>query len=483
MCRTSHCNVGISIHVFEVLICGVALGIGTLGSMTETFPSATTDADAAAPNTTSNTPAWPNRIAMISMHTSPLEQPGIGDAGGMNVYVLRTCEELARRGVKVDVFTRATRSSDGPVIQVSENFRVINIVAGPYEGLEKSDLATQMPAFAGGVIEFARKQGIEYDLIHSHYWLSGQVGWLLSDLLDIPFVHTAHTLAAVKNLHLAEGDTPEPESRRICEQQIVDNACRLIVNTDAEAKQLADLHDADPWRINVVPPGVDVELFSPGSDRATERSRRELGIPLHTKVILFVGRLQRLKGPQVLLRGVGELMRRHPATNVRVIICGGLSGSGVHAPDEFTNLAAEEGIDHLVRFMPPRPPQDLAKLYQAADIVAVPSYNETFGLVAMEAQSTGTPVVAANVGGLSIAVDDGVSGLLVDGHEPAAWADALGRLVEDDELRIKLATQAREHSLEFSWQKTVDRLADVYHRTELQKENCPGSIRDAGGSR
>ena len=326
MCRTSHCDAGIPIHVFEVLICGVAPGVGTLGSMSETFPAATAGADAA----TSNTPAWPNRIAMISMHTSPLEQPGIGDAGGMNVYVLRTCEELARRGVKVDVFTRATRSSDGPVIQVSENFRVINIVAGPYEGLEKSDLATQMPAFAGGVIEFARKQGIEYDLIHSHYWLSGQVGWLLSDLLDIPFVHTAHTLAAVKNLHLAEGDTPEPESRRICEQQIVDNACRLIVNTDAEAKQLADLHDADPWRINVVPPGVDVELFSPGSDRATERSRRELGIPLHTKVILFVGRLQRLKGPQVLLRGVGELMRRHPATNVRVIICGGLSLSLIH---------------------------------------------------------------------------------------------------------------------------------------------------------
>ena len=155
MCRTSHCDAGIPIHVFEVLICGVAPGVGTLGSMSETFPAATAGADAA----TSNTPAWPNRIAMISMHTSPLEQPGIGDAGGMNVYVLRTCEELARRGVKVDVFTRATRSSDGPVIQVSENFRVINIVAGPYEGLEKSDLATQMPAFAGGVIEFARKHG------------------------------------------------------------------------------------------------------------------------------------------------------------------------------------------------------------------------------------------------------------------------------------------------------------------------------------
>lgn len=432
---------------------------------------------------TADAPSLPQRIAMISMHTSPLEQPGIGDAGGMNVYVLRTCEELARRGVQVDVFTRATRSSVGEIIQVSDNFRVINIVAGPYEGLEKADLATQMPAFAGGVLEFVRKQGIEYDLIHSHYWLSGQVGWLLSDLWRVPFVHTAHTLAAVKNLHLAAGDTPEPESRRICEQQIVDNACRIIVNTEAEAQQLVDLHDADRSRIDVVPPGVDVELYSPGSGRATERARRELGIPLHTKVILFVGRLQRLKGPQVLLRGVGELMRREPGTDLRVIICGGLSGTGMNAPDEFTNLAVEEGIDHLVRFMAPRPPQDLANLYQAADLVAVPSYNETFGLVAMEAQATGTPVVAANVGGLSIAVADGVSGLLVDGHEPAAWADALGRLVDDDELRIKLAEHAREHALEFSWQKTVDRLADVYHRTEIQKECCPDSVRDAGGSR
>lgn len=424
----------------------------------------------------------PERIAMISMHTSPLEQPGIGDAGGMNVYVLRTCEELARRGVKVDVFTRATRSSDGGIIPVADNFRVVNIVAGPYEGLEKSELPTQMTAFAGGVLEFARREGARYDLIHSHYWLSGQVGWLLSDLWRVPFVHTAHTLAAVKNMHLAAGDTPEPESRRICEQQIVDNACRLVVNTQAEANQLADLHDANLQSIDVVPPGVNVELFSPGSDRATERSRRELGIPLHAKVILFVGRLQRLKGPQVLLRGVGEMLRRNPEANVRVIVCGGLSGSGLAAPDEFTGLAASEGIDHLVRFMAPRPPEDLARLYQAADIVAVPSYNETFGLVAMEAQATGTPVVAANVGGLPIAVADGVSGLLVDGHEKGPWADALGKLVEDDELRLKLARQAREHAMEFSWQKTVDRLADVYHRASVAGVCCPGATRDAGGS-
>lgn len=408
----------------------------------------------------------PRRIAMISMHTSPLEQPGIGDAGGLNVYVLRTCLELARRGVEVDIFTRATRSSDGQVVTVVPNLRVVNIVAGPYEGLAKEELPTQMTAFAGGMLDFVRREAIHYDLIHSHYWLSGQVGWLISTLWQIPFVHTAHTLAAVKNMHLALGDSPEPESRRICEQQIVDNATSLIVNTEAEVRQLVELHDADVARIDVVPPGVDTTLFSPGSDRATERARRDLGIPLSSRVILFVGRLQRLKGPQVLLRGVGELLRRNPDMDVRVIICGGLSGSGINSPDECALLAEEEGIDHLVRFMPPRPPADLVKLYQAADIVAVPSYNETFGLVAMEAQATGTPVVAANVGGLPIAVADGYSGTLVEGHSPKAWAQALGQLVTDDELRLQLARQARIHAEEYSWEKTVDRLLRVYQRAQ-----------------
>lgn len=421
------------------------------------------------------------KIAVISMHTSPLEQPGIGDAGGMNVYVLRTCQELSQRGIDVDVYTRAMHPSQGEIVQQSEHLRVINIVAGPYEGLDKSDLPTQMTAFAGGIIDFAREHQLSYDLIHSHYWLSGQVAWLLSDLWKVPFVHTAHTLAAVKNQHLAAGDTPEPESRRICEQQIVDNAWRLIVNTEAEAAQMADLHDAPSSRIDVVPPGVDICLFSPGSDRATERCRRVLGIPLHAKVILFVGRLQRLKGPQVLLRAVGELHRRHQGMDIRVIICGGLSGSGLRAPDEFTDLANHENIGQLVRFMTPRPPEDLAMLYQAADIVAVPSYNETFGLVAMEAQATGTPVVAAKVGGLSIAVADEYSGLLVDGHDPADWADSLERLVFDDELRIKLAEQAREHALDFSWEKTVDHLEEIYAAVLSEAKNPQLFSREPSG--
>lgn len=415
-----------------------------------------------------------SRIAVISMHTSPLEQPGSGDAGGMNVYVLRTCRELAQRGFDVDVYTRATRCGGSEVIQVEDHLRVINIVAGPYEGLAKSELPTQLAAFTGGVVTYARCHQLHYDIIHSHYWLSGQVGWLLRDLWQVPLVHTAHTLAAVKNLHLAEGDSPEPESRRICEQQIVDNAELLVVNTRAEAEQLADLHDASAKKIEVIPPGVDITVFSPGSDRATERSRRELGIPLHAKVVLFVGRLQRLKGPQVLLRAVAEMVRRDPHRNLSVIICGGLSGNGLARPDEFLDLADELQLHDVVRFVPPRPPQELVTLYRAADVVAVPSYNESFGLVAMEAQATGTPVVAARVGGLPIAVEHERTGVLVDGHAPESWADALGGILDDDETRLRYASEAPIHAKNFSWEHTADKLLAVYDRAiaEFNSSDC-----------
>lgn len=423
----------------------------------------------------------PIRIAVISMHTSPLEQPGMGDAGGMNVYVLRTCRELAARGIAVDVFTRATRPSRGEVVEVAPGLRVINIVAGPYEGLAKSELATQLAAFTGGVLTFARCHGLRYCLVHSHYWLSGQVGWLLRDLWRVPFVHTAHTLAAVKNLHLAEGDSPEPESRRICEQQIADNADVMVVNTDEERCNLTEHYDADVTRIAVIPPGVDVHMYSPGSDRATERSRRELGIPLHAKVVLFVGRLQRLKGPQVLLRAIAELASRDVPFGLKVIICGGPSGTGLERPDEFLDLADELGISGIVRFLPPRPPEELVSLYRAADVVAVPSFNESFGLVAMEAQATGTPVVAARVGGLPIAVADGETGVLVAGHRPGQWADALQSLLDDDGRRLAMAEAAPAHAEEFSWERTVDKLLSVYHRAMAGPVDGDCGSRDAEG--
>ncbi|WP_288855133.1 D-inositol-3-phosphate glycosyltransferase [uncultured Corynebacterium sp.] len=401
------------------------------------------------------------RIAMISMHTSPLEQPGSGDAGGMNVYVLNTARQLARRGIEVDVFTLATRPSQGEIVEVEEGLRVINIVAGPYEGLSKEELPTQLAAFAGGMITFGRCFDLDYDVIHSHYWLSGQVGWLLRDLWEVPLVHTAHTLAAVKNAHRTADDTQESEARRICEQQIVDNADLLVVNTVQETQDLIEHYDAPPERIVVVSPGADTELFTPGTDRNTERSRRLLGIPLHMKVVAFVGRLQKFKGPEVLVRATAELIKRDPFRNVRVIFCGGPSGANA-TPETYQNLARELGVERYVRFIAPRPPAELVAVYQAADIVAVPSYNESFGLVAVEAQASGTPVIAARVGGLPIAVDDGETGLLVDNHDPEAWADALEELLDNDERRIAMGEAAVDHAQNFSWAAAATQLEAIY---------------------
>ncbi|APT91816.1 diguanylate cyclase [Corynebacterium phocae] len=412
------------------------------------------------------------RIAMISMHTSPTEQAGSGDAGGINVYVHSVAQGLARRGIKVDVFTRATRPSQGEIVEVTPGYRVINIVAGPYEGLSKEELPTQLAAFAGGMIAFMRCHGLDYDVIHSHYWLSGQVGWLLRDLWDVPLVHTAHTLAAVKNAHRSAGDTEESEARRIGEQQLVDNADFLVVNTAAESTDLLEHYDAPVGKITVIPPGADTELFTPGTDRMTERSRRRLGLPQHTKVVAFVGRLQKFKGPEVLIRAVAEMLSRDPERDMRVVMCGGPSGQGA-TPETYSRLAQELGVERYVRFIAPRPPAELVSVYQAADVVAVPSYNESFGLVALEAQASGTPVVAAAVGGLPIAVADGETGLLVDSHEPAAWADALEVILDDDSRRIAMGQAAVVHAARFSWANAVDKLEAVYRAAlDIELPEC-----------
>lgn len=391
------------------------------------------------------------RVAVLSVHTSPLAQPGIGDAGGMNVYVLQSALHLARRGVAVEIFTRATSSADPPVAHVAPGVLVRNVVAGPFEGLDKNDLPTQLCAFAAGVLraEAAHEPGY-YDVVHSHYWLSGQVGWLAADRWAVPLVHTAHTLAGVKNAALAAGDTPEPPLRAVGEQQVVDAANRLVVNTDDEARQLVALHDADPRRIDVAHPGVDLEVFRPG-DR--QQARAVLGLAPDEPIVAFVGRIQPLKAPDVLLRAAAEL------PGVRVVVAGGPSGSsGLAEPGCLVRLAAELGISDRVTFLPPQSREDLAGLFRAADLVAVPSYSESFGLVALEAQACGTPVVAAAVGGLPVAVRDGVTGGLVDGHDIDAWAAAIGEL-----LRLgagprgwAMRRAAVSHAASFAWERTVD---------------------------
>ena len=394
------------------------------------------------------------RVAVLSVHTSPLAQPGTGDAGGMNVYVLQSALELARRGVEVEIFTRATSSTDQPVVRVAPGVLVRNVVAGPFEGLDKYDLPTQLCAFTAGVLRAeANHEPGYYDVVHSHYWLSGQVGWLARDRWAVPLVHTAHTLAAVKNATLAIGDSPEPPLRAVGEQQVVDEADRLIVNTEDEAQQLISLHHADPDRIDVVHPGVDLTMFTPGDKRA---ARASLGIAPDEPVVAFVGRIQPLKAPDVLMHAAAKL------PGVRVLIVGGPSGSGMATPDGLVRLAAELGITDRVTFLPPQPREQLANVYRAADLVAVPSHSESFGLVAVEAQACGTPVVAAAVGGLTVAVRDGDSGVLVDGHDPEDWAAAIGGLFERGPETMSAAAVA--HAATFSWARTVDALLDSYGR-------------------
>ena len=406
-----------------------------------------------------NLHAGPRRAAVLSVHTSPLEQPGTGDAGGMNVYVVETSKRLAERGVEVEIFTRATRSDLPPTVELAPGVTVRHLVAGPFEGLSKEDLPSQLCALTSGVLRAeAQHEPGWYDVVHSHYWLSGQVGWLATERWGVPLVHTAHTLAKVKNLALADGDAPEPLRRVVGEEQVVAAADRLIANTADEARQLVALYGAEADRVVTVAPGVDLEHFRPGEATA---ARTRLGVPPDAVLLLFVGRIQPLKAPDVLLRAAARMLASDPTLRDRLVlaIVGGPSGSGLTEPQHLQDLAHSLNIADITRFEQPTGNGRLLDWYQAASVVVVPSHNESFGLVALEAQACGTPVVATDIGGLRTTVDDGISGLLVLGHHPDAWAAAITRAVE---RRAVLSRGAIAHAAEFSWGATADGLLATY---------------------
>jgi D-inositol-3-phosphate glycosyltransferase len=401
------------------------------------------------------------RVAMLMVHSCPLEQAGIGDAGGMNIYVAESAARMAAQGVEVDIFTRRDHLDLPAVVELSPGVNVHHLDAGHDLHWTKE----QVPAhFNELTAEFKKALSTDqsYDLIHSHYWLSGKVAMPVAKSLKLPLVHTMHTMARVKNLNLAEGERPEPMIRVQGETQIVAAASALTANTDAEAASLVSLYDACPDTVHLVTPGVDLYNFTPGAGRVA--ARKAIGIEADTHVITFVGRIQPHKGPEILIRAIAEMVAHSPhlRPKLRVFIIGGASGINGSEVERLKELVNWLNIADVISFLPPVPRTKLPNWYRAADLVCIPSYSESFGLVALEAQACGTPVVATAVGGLRTAVADGISGVLVDGHDPRAWSSVLARLLQEPQRRVLLSMGAIEHASHFGWDATARGTLDIY---------------------
>ena len=403
------------------------------------------------------------RIATLMVHSSPLDQPGVGDAGGMNTYVAENAKRMAAMGITVDIFTRRTRADLPERVDLAPGVTVRHLDAGPVEGVTKEELPSYFDELAKKFTQALQGKTV-YDVIHSHYWLSGKIGIPASEELSIPLVQTMHTMAKVKNLALADGETPEPKSRIQGEREVITASRALIANTDSEAASLVSLYGACPDLVHVVSPGIDLQTFSPGIGRGAARAI--LNIARDSHVITFVGRIQPHKGPELLIRAIAEMLSHSPQLRHKllVFIIGGSSGSGSKEVERLGELAKWLGIADVITFLPPMPRHELPNWYRAADLVCVPSYSESFGLVALEAQACGTPVVATAVGGLRTAVADGISGVLVDGHDPRAWSSVLARLLVEPQRRVLLSMGAVEHASHFGWDATARGTLDIYDR-------------------
>jgi D-inositol-3-phosphate glycosyltransferase len=400
---------------------------------------------------------------MLMVHTSPLDQAGTGDAGGMNIYVCESAQQMAAQGIKVDIFTRRANNDHPDIVDLGNGVRVLHLNVGPLDGVTKEKLPTLIPELSNA-FKAALTCETTYDIIHSHYWISGKVAMPVATELSIPLVHTMHTMARVKNLNLAEGENPEPMIRVQGESQVVAAADALIANTDAEAASLVSLYEACPDNVSVVSPGVNLAMFTAGSGK--NPARNSLDLALDANVVTFVGRIQPHKGPEVLIRAIAELVSHSPMLRAKLVtlIVGGASGGNGAEVDRMKELVQWLGISDVVRFAPPVDREGLANYYRASDLVCVPSYSESFGLVALEAQACGTPVVASAVGGLRTAVADGISGVLVDGHDPRAWSSVLARLLQEPQRRVLLSMGALEHASHFGWDATSRGTLDIYDR-------------------
>lgn len=405
------------------------------------------------------------RVAMLSVHTCPLALLGGKKTGGMNVYVRDFGRELGCFGIQVDVFTRSQDDCQPRIKhELGPGGRVIHVPAGPEKPIPVAEVGNYLDEFADGVLAFAEAEGIHYDLIHSHYWLSGLVAERLQQYWPhAPIVHMFHTLGHMKNLIAQDASERAPQERLAGEARVVQIADRLIAATPAEEQQLLDYYAADPVKIRVIPPGVDLGRFRPIDKK---EAKRKVGIPCGDANILFVGRIEPLKGVDTLLRAMSILQERHPAAIENT--CLAIVGGDPWRDDLDTEMArlqqlrTDLGIHNLVTFLGAKDQDVLPYYYAAAEMVVMPSHYESFGMVALEAMAMGTPVIASEVGGLAHLVQPGVNGFHVPSRDPEALADRILALLTNKPLRQQLGEQARAHTKQYSWESITARMIEVY---------------------
>lgn len=406
------------------------------------------------------------RIAMISMHTCPLACPqallGGRETGGMNVYVRELSRELGRRGKRVDVFTRFQDAETEEIETFGYDARVIHLPAGALAPYDKNKLINYVGQFVEGIEQFALTEGISYDLVHGHYWLSGVVGHKLQERWNVPLVQMFHTLGELKNSVAKSDEEQEVGARIETEREVMRWADRIVAATPLERAQMSWFYSADAKKISVIPAGVDTDLFYP-RDRA--QVRRELGLPdLETPILLFVGRIERLKGLDTLLESVAVVSRTCSGRNLKVLIVGG-GGQTEEENAELhrvVQLYHDLNLEEQVEFVGSRPQEMLPLYYASADITVMPSHYESFGLVAVESMASGTPVIASNVGGLSYTVKDGETGFLVPEENHFALAEQVHNLLKNPDLRLHMGEQAAEHAKQYSWSNIAAEIVDLY---------------------
>ncbi len=394
------------------------------------------------------------------MHTSPLERPGEGNAGGMNVYVDDLATSLNRRGIGVVVFTRRVRPEQEPRTVAPTGYEVRHVKAGPLQELALAELGGHAQGFAAGVTASLNREGLahdSFDLIHSHYWLSGWSGLAVKQDTGLPLVNSFHTLGRVKDATRRPDQPSEPLLRIAAESEVIAGSDCVIASTDDEALELIDRYGADPGRVCVNPPGIDLSTFRPGDRRA---ARRVLGWD-DVPTVLFVGRIQPLKGLDVAVEAFGAVQKQ--LGNARLAIVGGPSGpSGEEERQRIRRMVEQLGLVNSVRWVGVQPHAMMPHCYQAADVLIVPSRSESFGLVAAEAQAVGLPVVASNVGGLRHIVVDGRSGSLVEGWDPSSYGQALLDILAAGSERDRFTESALASGRRFGWEAATDRLLELY---------------------